>query len=50
MWQMVSLYYRPPKEEESDCQKFNLSVQLIKGKLMTCLFLFIYYSVAFYFS
>ncbi|XP_053199940.1 complement C3-like [Scomber japonicus] len=30
---MVSLYYRSPKEEESDCQKFNLSVQLIKDKM-----------------
>ncbi|CAK6976226.1 complement C3-like, partial [Scomber scombrus] len=39
---MVSLYYRLPKEEKSDCQKFNLSVQLIEGKLMTCLFLFIH--------
>uniref|UniRef100_A0A3B3VLQ4 Complement C3-like n=1 Tax=Poecilia latipinna TaxID=48699 RepID=A0A3B3VLQ4_9TELE len=26
---MVSLYYTIPKEKESDCQKFNLSVQLI---------------------
>ncbi|XP_047199307.1 complement C3-like [Hippoglossus stenolepis] len=26
---MVSLYYALPKEKESDCQKFNMSVQLI---------------------
>ncbi|KAF1385234.1 hypothetical protein PFLUV_G00105620 [Perca fluviatilis] len=26
---MVSLYYALPKEKESDCQKFNLSVQLL---------------------
>ncbi|XP_035862936.1 complement C3-like [Sander lucioperca] len=26
---MVSLYYAVPKEKESDCQKFNLSVQLL---------------------
>ncbi|XP_028443323.1 complement C3 isoform X2 [Perca flavescens] len=26
---MVSLYYAMPKEKESDCQKFNLSVQLL---------------------
>ncbi|XP_062296918.1 complement C3-like [Scomber scombrus] len=30
---MVSLYYRLPKEEKSDCQKFNLSVQLIEDKM-----------------
>ncbi|XP_007578376.1 complement C3a.1 isoform X1 [Poecilia formosa] len=29
---MVSLYYAIPKEKESDCQKFNLSVQLIPEK------------------
>ncbi|TWW59519.1 Complement C3 [Takifugu flavidus] len=29
---MVSLYYALPKEKESDCQKFNLSVQLIPEK------------------
>uniref|UniRef100_A0A7N6F8K9 NTR domain-containing protein n=1 Tax=Anabas testudineus TaxID=64144 RepID=A0A7N6F8K9_ANATE len=29
---MVSLYYASPKEEESDCQKFNLSVALIPEK------------------
>lgn len=28
---MVSLYYALPKEKKSDCQKFNLSVQLIPG-------------------
>ncbi|XP_035862596.1 complement C3-like isoform X2 [Sander lucioperca] len=28
---MVSLYYALPKEKESDCQKFNLSVQLLPG-------------------
>ncbi|KAM6938799.1 complement C3-like [Lycodopsis pacificus] len=26
---MVSLYYALPKEKESDCQKFNMSVQLL---------------------
>ncbi|XP_045903095.1 complement C3-like [Micropterus dolomieu] len=30
---MVSLYYALPKEKESDCQKFNLSVQLIPEKM-----------------
>lgn len=34
MWQMVSLYYALPKEKESDCQKFNLSVQLIPGEFL----------------
>ncbi|MEQ2292168.1 hypothetical protein AMECASPLE_020319 [Ameca splendens] len=29
---MVSLYYAIPKEKESDCQKFNFSVQLIPEK------------------
>eukprot|EP00066_Takifugu_rubripes_P028718 XP_011617984.1 PREDICTED: complement C3-like isoform X1 [Takifugu rubripes] len=29
---MVSLYYALPKEKASDCQKFNLSVQLIPDK------------------
>ncbi|XP_053273309.1 complement C3 [Pleuronectes platessa] len=29
---MVSLYYALPKEKESDCQKFNMSVQLIPDK------------------
>ncbi|XP_071360126.1 complement C3-like [Trachinotus anak] len=28
---MVSLYYALPTEKESDCQKFNLSVELIPG-------------------
>uniref|UniRef100_A0AAQ4QNB0 Complement component c3a, duplicate 5 n=1 Tax=Gasterosteus aculeatus aculeatus TaxID=481459 RepID=A0AAQ4QNB0_GASAC len=28
---MVALYYTRPKEKESDCQKFNLSVQLLPG-------------------
>ena len=31
---MVSLYYALPKETESDCQKFNLSVQLKPGDLV----------------
>ncbi|KAM7010032.1 complement C3-like [Tautogolabrus adspersus] len=30
---MVSLYYAQPKEKESDCQKFDLSVQVIPEKL-----------------
>ncbi|CAJ1053159.1 complement C3 [Xyrichtys novacula] len=30
---MVSLYYALPKEEESDCQKFNVSLQLIPDKV-----------------
>ncbi|KAM6939525.1 complement C3-like [Xenentodon cancila] len=30
---MVSLYYTLPKEKESDCQKFNLSVKLIPEKM-----------------
>ncbi|XP_070776616.1 complement C3-like [Enoplosus armatus] len=30
---MVSLYYALPKEKESDCQKFNLSVQLLPEKM-----------------
>ncbi|XP_058496230.1 complement C3-like isoform X2 [Solea solea] len=30
---MVSLYYALPKEKESDCQKFNLSVELIPEKM-----------------
>ncbi|XP_074487252.1 complement C3-like [Sebastes fasciatus] len=30
---MVSLYYAMPKEKESDCQKFNMSVQLIPEKI-----------------
>ncbi|XP_035993186.1 complement C3 [Fundulus heteroclitus] len=29
---MVSLYYAIPKEKQSDCQKFNLSVELIPEK------------------
>ncbi|KAM3623772.1 uncharacterized protein V6R79_015383 [Siganus canaliculatus] len=29
---MVSLYYALPKEKESDCQNFNLSVQLLPEK------------------
>uniref|UniRef100_A0A8C9YVX5 Complement C3-like n=1 Tax=Sander lucioperca TaxID=283035 RepID=A0A8C9YVX5_SANLU len=31
--QMVSLYYALPKVKESDCQKFNLSVQLLPEKM-----------------
>ncbi|KAM7393941.1 hypothetical protein PAMP_020774 [Pampus punctatissimus] len=30
---LVSLYYALPKEKESDCQKFNLSVQLLPDKM-----------------
>ncbi|XP_045902912.1 complement C3-like [Micropterus dolomieu] len=30
---MVSLYYALPKEKESDCQKFNMTVQLLPEKL-----------------
>ncbi|XP_044201968.1 complement C3-like [Thunnus albacares] len=30
---MVSLYYALPKEKESDCQQFNLSVQLLPEKM-----------------
>ncbi|XP_041640226.1 complement C3-like [Cheilinus undulatus] len=30
---MVSLYYALPKEKESDCQKFNVSVQLFPVKM-----------------
>nr|XP_046263023.1 complement C3-like [Scatophagus argus] len=30
---MVSLYYALPKEKESDCQKYNLSVQLLPEKM-----------------
>ncbi|XP_028449045.1 complement C3 [Perca flavescens] len=30
---MVSLYYALPKEKESDCQRFNLSVQLFPEKM-----------------
>ncbi|KAK5883982.1 hypothetical protein CesoFtcFv8_020249 [Champsocephalus esox] len=30
---MVSLYYTLPKHKDSDCQKFNLSVQLIPEKM-----------------
>uniref|UniRef100_A0A4W6G8K3 Anaphylatoxin-like domain-containing protein n=1 Tax=Lates calcarifer TaxID=8187 RepID=A0A4W6G8K3_LATCA len=33
--QMVSLYYALPKEKESDCTKFNLSVELIPGDLLS---------------
>lgn len=34
---MVSLYYALPKVKESDCQKFNLSVELIPGELIPSL-------------
>ncbi|XP_053187531.1 complement C3-like [Scomber japonicus] len=30
---MVSLYYALPKEKESNCQKFDLSVQLVEDKM-----------------
>ncbi|XP_044201965.1 complement C3-like [Thunnus albacares] len=30
---MVSLYYALPKEKESDCQQFNLSVELLPEKM-----------------
>lgn len=33
---MVSLYYTLPTEKESDCQKFNVSVQLIQGNFVVC--------------
>uniref|UniRef100_A0A667Z722 Complement C3-like n=1 Tax=Myripristis murdjan TaxID=586833 RepID=A0A667Z722_9TELE len=31
---LVSLYYALPKEKESDCQRFNLSVQMLPGELV----------------
>lgn len=45
---MVSLYYALPKEKESDCKNFNLSVQLLPGNVsllvpilsVSCLFVF----------
>lgn len=33
--QLVSLYYAKPKEKESDCQNFTLSVELTPGNLMS---------------
>lgn len=33
MSQVVSLYYALPSEKENDCQKFNMSVQLIPGNM-----------------
>lgn len=43
--QMVSLYYALSTEKESDCQKFNMSVELIPGNLpplvSCCLFVII---------
>lgn len=35
MQQLVSLYYAKPKERESDCQNFTLSVDLVEGTLMS---------------
>uniref|UniRef100_A0A3Q1CPP2 Anaphylatoxin-like domain-containing protein n=1 Tax=Amphiprion ocellaris TaxID=80972 RepID=A0A3Q1CPP2_AMPOC len=35
---MVSLYYALPTERDSDCQKFNLSVQLVPGNLIPYLY------------
>lgn len=45
MQQLVSRYYAKPKEHKSDCQDFNLSVELIPGNLMSfiALFLFIFF-------
>uniref|UniRef100_A0A672IJN8 Complement C3-like n=1 Tax=Salarias fasciatus TaxID=181472 RepID=A0A672IJN8_SALFA len=42
---MVSLYYALPKEKESDCQRFNMSVELIPGNPISLsfpIYLFIY--------
>lgn len=39
--QMVSLYYALPKEKASDCQKFDLSVQLIPGNAALSPFAFL---------
>lgn len=39
--QMVSLYYALPKEKASDCQKFNLLVQLIPRKAALSPFAFL---------
>lgn len=39
--QMVSLYYALPKEKASNCQKFDMSVQLIPGKAALSLFAFL---------
>ncbi|XP_029942166.1 complement C3-like [Salarias fasciatus] len=30
---MVSMYYAPPQEKQSDCQRFNMSVELIPEKM-----------------
>lgn len=39
--QMVSLYYALPKEKASDCQKFDMTVQLIPGKAALSPFAFL---------
>lgn len=44
---MVSLYYSLPKEKESDCEKFNLSVALIPGTLVPSFCLFLSYLMVF---
>lgn len=41
MWQMVSLFYALPKEKHSDCQKFNMTVQLLPGSSTCVLCLFV---------
>uniref|UniRef100_A0A3Q1G1Q6 Alpha-macroglobulin receptor-binding domain-containing protein n=1 Tax=Acanthochromis polyacanthus TaxID=80966 RepID=A0A3Q1G1Q6_9TELE len=39
---MVSLYYARAAEKESDCQKFNMSVELIPGNLVASVFLYLF--------
>lgn len=38
---MVSLFYALPKEKHSDCQKFNMTVQLLPGSSTCVLCLFV---------
>lgn len=52
MQQLVSLYYAKPKERESDCQNFTLSVDLIEGTLMSFIssfyftYLYVFYQIS----
>uniref|UniRef100_A0A3Q1ETH9 Complement C3-like n=1 Tax=Acanthochromis polyacanthus TaxID=80966 RepID=A0A3Q1ETH9_9TELE len=42
MFRMVSLYYALPKEKESDCEMFDLNVQLHPGHFPTSFLLFLF--------
>lgn len=48
LWQVKSLYYALPSEKQSNCQKFNLTVQLLPGNFSVFCGCFLFYLCLFF--